>query len=344
MALNRVDLQVGAHQFLGVLGKNGAGKSTLLRLLGSVFPPDTGTVQLSGETSLISEMGQFVNPNLTGRQVAQQYIRLMHPHVQNLEKAIESVNDFAELDEYFDEPTRTYSSGMLARLIFSIATEVQESLYLIDEFLVVGDQYFVDKAWARIAHRLGSGASGVLSTHDWTAVLRLCRESLVLDGGRVIDQGPTAKVVARYLNIPQPSDPHATLIVDEAIEAANHNFAEFEFGIRQARLSNLEIAWSIEQFSVGQGWENLLHQDYVPIPSTIGLTKFRVTYEQIQVDTGHYVLNLFLRRKHQDGTSMPVDARSWTRGNGIDLRIRGQKLRSPVVPDVQWSFREPSDD
>lgn len=344
VALSEVDLEVKSTQFLGVLGSNGAGKSTLLRVIGGVFHPDSGFVQRSGEASLISEMGQFVNPHLTGRQVAEQYVRLMHPEVRDLGTVIESIKDFAELGDYFEEPTKTFSSGMLARLIFSIATEVQEPLYLIDEFLVVGDQYFIEKAWARLAQRLGTGASGVVSTHDWTAVLRLCQQCIVLREGRVIDQGPTAGVVARYLDIPLPQDPHARLVIDESISATTDNLTQFEFGVSQASPSSLEIAWTIEQFSAGRGWENLLHQEYTPIPSALGLTRFKVCYEHAVIDSGMYVLNLFLRRRLRDGSTVPADVRSWTTGNGIDLLIPGRKQPAPLMPRVHWTFRGTSDD
>ena len=173
-------------QFVGVLGRNGAGKSTLLRVVGGVYAADTGQVMVNGAMSSIYELGLVGNPELTGRTYANRLLTV-HGFPRSQRAAmIADIHEFSELGDRFEDPVLTYSAGMTARLFFSTATAGSYDVYLLDEILAVGDKHFQAKCWRRLRDRISQGASGVLVTHDWAAILRMCETAYVLEGGKVI--------------------------------------------------------------------------------------------------------------------------------------------------------------
>jgi ABC-type polysaccharide/polyol phosphate transport system ATPase subunit len=140
-----LSFEVKKGELLGVIGKNGVGKSTLLRTIGGVYNVDKGNVITQGTMASIFELGSFYNQELTGIQYCKDYFKFKGI-VKDVDKLIESIHDFTELGEYFFEPTRTYSSGMRAKLLFGTATALPADVILIDEILVVGDEYFAANA------------------------------------------------------------------------------------------------------------------------------------------------------------------------------------------------------
>ncbi len=171
-ALRDISMEVPRGKIVGILGRNGAGKSTLLRLLGQVYSPTSGHIEIFGQVAGLFELGGMGNPNLTGREYAVRYLQFMGAAKRDLDGILDDIADFSELGEAFDQRIRTYSSGMGARLYFAVATVHQHEIYLIDELLSVGDEHFQAKCWQRMRLRLLNGASGVLVTHDWTAIIK----------------------------------------------------------------------------------------------------------------------------------------------------------------------------
>ena len=198
-ALQDVTFDVPKGQFVGILGRNGAGKSTLLRIIGGAYAPDVGRISVRGAMSALYELGVVASRELTGRQYADRLLMVHGFGARERSEMIADIHDFSELEDRFDDPVQTYSAGMGARLYFATATAGQYDVYLLDEILSVGDQHFQSKCWRRLRDRLSRGATGILVTHDWAAILRLCETARILEGGKVIFSGPADRAVRQYL-------------------------------------------------------------------------------------------------------------------------------------------------
>jgi lipopolysaccharide transport system ATP-binding protein len=196
--LKDVSFSIGAGEAVGIIGQNGAGKSTLLKLITGTTRPTQGTVQLSGRLAAILELGMGFNPDLTGRQNAYHASGLMGHSQADIERAMPGIEAFAEIGEYFDQPMRTYSSGMQMRVAFSVATAFKPDLLIVDEALSVGDSYFQHKSFDRIRHFRDEGVSIILVTHGLADVRTLCDRVILLDKGRVLKDGLPDEVVDYY--------------------------------------------------------------------------------------------------------------------------------------------------
>jgi lipopolysaccharide transport system ATP-binding protein len=337
-ALQNVTLQVRQGEFLGVLGRNGAGKSTLLRTLGGVYAPTSGTVRVAGPLSAIYELGMAGNELLTGHDFARRWLSLHGTGRRHIDRLLSEIAEFAELGNYFDNPIYTYSAGMKARLFFSVATSLPGQIYLIDEVLSVGDEHFQTKCWRRLRERLAAGASGVLATHDWTAVLKLCREACVLERGHIADRGSSPAVVQRYLGLPQPRGdaaafaPHLPSVYCGLTEEDTTLSIPIDVRVTSA----IWFGCSVESFRQGVGWSHLLHLESRPVASTPGLYDVEVAIPSLPLSPGEYSLNLFLGERAPAGTISPVDVRSWTYGNGLTLSVAGKPRESVTLLPLCW--------
>ncbi len=194
-----VSFDVGAGEGLAVLGPNGSGKSTLLRVLHGVLKPDAGCVRIRGRADALIELGTAFEPILTGREnvLAQAAVAGMAPF--EAAEALEQIVDFADLGEQIDEPVRTYSTGMVARLGFATAAHLRPDLLLIDEVLAVGDVDFQRKCVAHIRGFLSDGGALVLVTHNAWLAQTVCTRGLVLDHGRPAFLGDVVEAVGQHL-------------------------------------------------------------------------------------------------------------------------------------------------
>jgi lipopolysaccharide transport system ATP-binding protein len=337
-ALRNVTLQVRQGEFLGVLGRNGAGKSTLLRTLGGVYTPTSGATRVAGPLSAIYELGMAGNELLTGGDFARRWLSLHGSGGRHIDRLLSEIAEFAELGEYFDNPIYTYSAGMKARLFFSVATSLPGQIYLIDEVLSVGDEHFQTKCWRRLRERLAAGASGLLATHDWTAVLRLCREACVLERGRIVDRGSSPEVVQRYLGLPQPRGDSAAFAphLPSVYCALTGEDTTLSVPIDLKMNSPVWFACSVESFRQGIGWSHLLHVEPRPVASTPGLYDVEMTIPSLPLSPGEYSLNLFLSARGPQGTFVPLDVRSWTYGNDLTLAVDGKPRESVTILPLRW--------
>jgi lipopolysaccharide transport system ATP-binding protein len=196
--LRGVSFSIEPGEAVGVIGQNGAGKSTLLKLIVGTTRPTEGLVQLGGRVAAILELGMGFNPELTGRENAYHAAGLMGHSQTEIKQAIPEIEAFAEIDEYFDQPMRTYSSGMQVRVAFSVATAFKPDLLIVDEALSVGDSYFQHKSFDRIRQFRDEGISIMLVTHSLGDVRTLCDRVLLLDKGRVLKDGLPDEVVDYY--------------------------------------------------------------------------------------------------------------------------------------------------
>ncbi|MGZ5053897.1 MAG: ABC transporter ATP-binding protein [Methylobacter sp.] len=196
--LKGVSFSIGPGEAVGIVGQNGAGKSTLLKLITGTTSPTQGQVQLHGRVAAILELGMGFNPDLTGRQNAYHSAGLMGYSQADIERAMPDIEAFAEVGDYFDQPVRTYSSGMQMRVTFSVATAFRPDLLIVDEALSVGDSYFQHKSFDRIRQYRDEGVSILFVTHSMGDVRTLCDRVILLDKGRVLKDGQPDEVVDYY--------------------------------------------------------------------------------------------------------------------------------------------------
>lgn len=196
--LRHIHFSVGPGEAVGIVGENGAGKSTLLKMITGTLQPTEGDVELGGRVSAILELGMGFNPELTGRQNARHSAGLMGHGVEAVEAAMQDIEAFAEIGPYFDEPVRTYSSGMQMRVAFAVATAFRPELLIVDEALSVGDAYFQHKSFARIREFQDQGTSLLIVSHDRGAIQGLCSRAILLEGGRVSKDGRPEEVMDFY--------------------------------------------------------------------------------------------------------------------------------------------------
>jgi lipopolysaccharide transport system ATP-binding protein len=198
-ALRNLDLQVHRGERLGIIGRNGAGKSTFLKIVSGVLHPTEGEVRVNGSVQALMELGTAFHPDFTGRQnirASLAYHGFSAARVADLE---DEIVDFAELDDFIEQPIRTYSAGMYARLAFSTATVVQPDILIIDEILGAGDAYFAGKCLERMKRLTeDSGATVLFVSHDLESVQRLCNRVVWIERGRARDEGSPLDIVKRY--------------------------------------------------------------------------------------------------------------------------------------------------
>lgn len=197
-ALNNVDLQVFEGEILGIIGRNGAGKSTLLKVISRVLIPTEGRVRIRGHVSPLLELGAGFHPELTGRENIYLNATLLGHTRREIDAKLPEIVEFAELGAFIDSPLRTYSSGMAARLGFSVATAWQPEILILDEILSVGDEGFRQKCQLRMKNYRDQGTTILLVTHDSNTVESLCSRAAWLDHGQIKALGPSKEVVNLY--------------------------------------------------------------------------------------------------------------------------------------------------
>lgn len=196
--LRHVGFRVRAGESVGIIGQNGAGKSTLLKLVAGTARPNEGRVWANGSVSALLELGLGFAPELSGRANARHAAGLMGLSQADIATLMPSIEEFAEIGEYFDQPMRTYSSGMQMRVAFSVATAVKPDLLIVDEALSVGDAYFVHKSFQRMRSFREAGSSLLVVSHDAGAIQTLCDRAILLEQGRIILDGSPSEVLDYY--------------------------------------------------------------------------------------------------------------------------------------------------
>jgi ABC-type polysaccharide/polyol phosphate transport system ATPase subunit len=197
-ALRDVDLHVRPGEAFGIVGPNGSGKSTLLKLIAGIFAPSTGELQVGGRVGSLIEIGAGFHPEFTGVENVYLNASIYGLKRRYIDDHLEEIIRFAELEDFADVPVRTYSSGMYMRLGFSVAMHVNPDLLLLDEVLAVGDEAFQQKCYGRIGDFKRAGGTIVFVSHDPSAVERVCDRALMLEQGRVVEEGPATDVVRAY--------------------------------------------------------------------------------------------------------------------------------------------------
>lgn len=204
-ALNNISFSVNQGETVGIIGPNGAGKSTLLKVIARVIRPTQGRVRLSGRVAPLLELGAGFDYEMTGRENVFLNGAVLGFSRKAMARRLERIVDFAGISDFIDAPVRTYSSGMVARLGFAIATDVRPEVLIIDEVLAVGDAEFQQKSAARIREFRESGSTILVVSHSPASIKALCSRALWLEHGTIRQMGPVDAVVDQYApNQPSP--------------------------------------------------------------------------------------------------------------------------------------------
>lgn len=198
-ALRDVNLTVQRGERIGIIGCNGAGKSTLLKLITGNIPPTEGTVTVRGEVHALMQTGAGFHPEFTGRENIVASLVQQGMSRREIDAAIDEIVEFTELEEFLDNPFKTYSAGMQARLTFATATTIHPEVLIIDEILGAGDGYFIAKSTERITRLVQEyGATVLLVSHSLATITRFCQRAFWIDRGKVRESGPALEVVKSY--------------------------------------------------------------------------------------------------------------------------------------------------
>lgn len=196
--LRHIDFDIQSGDTVGIIGENGAGKSTLLKIITGTLQPTEGQVEVNGRIAAILELGMGFNPELTGRQNVSHAAGLMGFSSARIDEAMDDIEAFAEIGEYFDEPVRTYSSGMQMRVAFAVATAWKPEILIVDEALSVGDTYFQHKCMQRIRSYTEHGTTLLLVSHSPDTIRQLCNRGIMIANGGVEKIGDAARVMDYY--------------------------------------------------------------------------------------------------------------------------------------------------
>jgi ABC-type polysaccharide/polyol phosphate transport system ATPase subunit len=200
-AVKNASLEVTKGQALGIIGRNGSGKSTLLKIIAGVYRPTSGTVEVNGTLAPLIELGAGFHHELTGRENILLNGLLMGYSKREMQEREQSIIDFADIGEFIDAPVKQYSSGMYMRLAFSVATEVNPQILLVDEILAVGDIGFQEKCFERISKFREAGKTIVMVTHIMANLQRICERAVLIDHGSILVDSTPDEAVALYHNL-----------------------------------------------------------------------------------------------------------------------------------------------
>ena len=224
-ALDGVSFDVAHGETVGIIGRNGSGKSTLLQIICGILKPTTGTVSTSGRISALLELGTGFNPEFTGRENVYLSGALMGLGKDEIDARYQGIADFADIGDFINQPVKTYSSGMYVRLAFACAVNVDPEILVVDEALSVGDVFFQQKCFRKMAEFKERGKSLLMVSHDMNAVQKSCGRAVFLDNGRVMKAGDSREVINHYLE--------TVLLKGERVR--QKDFGEFPTGKRMTR-------------------------------------------------------------------------------------------------------------
>lgn len=255
-AVREVSFEVAKGEIIGVLGQNGSGKSTLLQIVCSVMQATTGRVQVNGKVSALLELGAGFNPEFTGRENVILNGAIQGFSRQQMLEKMPAIETFAEIGEHFDQPVKTYSSGMFVRVAFAAAIHVEPEILVVDEALSVGDAKFQHRCFQRIREFVAQGKTILFVSHSVDTVLHLCDRGLVMEHGRLCFDGPVAAAVNVYQNLlfgtlkqpvdNPPREPEQARLLgsgrrDVVSERSHYNSHETRLGSGQVQVIDIEI-------------------------------------------------------------------------------------------------------
>lgn len=197
-ALKDVSFEVKKGETVGIIGRNGSGKSTLLQLICGTLNPTTGNIQTNGRIAALLELGSGFNPEFSGRENVYMNATVLGLSNQEIDARFDDIAAFADIGDFVEQPVKTYSSGMMVRLAFAVAINVDPKILIIDEALAVGDELFQRKCYSRIEAIRDSGATILFVSHSGGTIVELCDRAVMLDSGEKLAIGNPKRIVGSY--------------------------------------------------------------------------------------------------------------------------------------------------
>lgn len=197
-ALKDIDFRINKGDVVGIIGANGAGKSTLLKVVSGVYKPTTGTVEVNGKISPMIELGAGFDPELTARENIYLNGAILGYSKEFLEQKFDDIVEFSELKDFLDVPVKNFSSGMVAKLAFSISTIVDPEVLIVDEILSVGDIKFQEKSKNKMMSMIEGGTTVLYVSHSIDSIKELCSKVIWLDHGKIVKMGDTKEICDEY--------------------------------------------------------------------------------------------------------------------------------------------------
>ena len=201
VALHGVSLEIHKGEVVGIIGRNGSGKSTLLRVIAGIYPPDEGEVRAAGDISLLAGLGTGFSQHQTGRENALLYGSILGHSEREMNEKIDEIIEFSELGSFIDEPLRTYSAGMKARLGLAVASAINPNILLIDEVLGVGDPNFREKSKKKILDMVKGASTVVIVSHSFGLMTDICDRVVLIEKGELEFVGKPQDAVKRYYEL-----------------------------------------------------------------------------------------------------------------------------------------------
>jgi ABC-type polysaccharide/polyol phosphate transport system ATPase subunit len=350
-ALQDVTFSVGQGEVLGIIGDNGAGKSTILKLLAGVTEPTRGTVRLGGKVSALIELGAGFHPELTGRDNIYLNAAILGLKRVEVDRVVDDIIAFAELGDFIDTPVKRYSSGMYARLGFSIAVYVDPDILLVDEVLSVGDLAFRRKSLERMLRFKDQAKAMVFVSHNLVAIQRICDRVIWLDRGRIRMMGRPSQVVSAYqagvraqegAERISKSGGHGAVSIDSvqlvkpcggpvtAIQPNDPLSVLIRVGSQVRLGATLAVAF-YRQDGLKCG-ETSSTVRGAPLELRAGENLFRVDFAHVPLAPGHYYLNVAVSERHL----VQLDHRSFAASLTVDPLPGEAVIRGPVFLAGEW--------
>ncbi|MFP5346603.1 MAG: ABC transporter ATP-binding protein [Actinomycetes bacterium] len=266
-ALRDVTLDVPKGSTFGLIGHNGSGKSTLLKLMAGIHRPTTGTITHQGRVSALLELGAGFHPELTGRDNIYLNGSILGMTRRRIDAALERIVEFSGLGEFIDVPVKVYSSGMYARLGFSIAVHLDPEILIVDEILAVGDEDFQRRCYDYLAELRHRGVTIIFVSHSLGTVQNMCDEVAWLDHGRLLERGPAVKVVDAYLeqvNAVEAERIAQSMAAEQQEQPPEKEATPSRRGSGEIRVQGIELLRDGEEVSAGTtGWPLTIRVNYV---------------------------------------------------------------------------------
>jgi lipopolysaccharide transport system ATP-binding protein len=224
-ALQNVSFEVRRGETVGIIGRNGSGKSTLLQIIAGTLAPTTGEVRVAGRVAALLELGSGFNPEFTGRENVFLNGTMLGISHEEMESRYDDIATFADIGEFINQPVKLYSSGMVVRLAFAVASSIEPDLLIVDEALSVGDIYFQAKCMARIDHLKRAGVTILFVSHALQTVRALCDSAILLDKGHMLGYGSVERVSDIYgaMNLSNPDIKSADATSKRLLDAETEN-------------------------------------------------------------------------------------------------------------------------
>ncbi len=253
-ALRNVSFELGRGEAFGIVGANGAGKSTILKLISGVMSPTSGRIEVNGKLSALIEVGAGFHPDLTGRENIYLNGAILGMTRAEIAQKFDSIVEFSGLADFIDTPVKRYSTGMYARLGFSVAAHVDPDILIVDEVLSVGDIVFQNRCLERMNAIIRGGASVIFVSHNLRAIAELCPRSILLERGKIVEAASSSQVIRMYLERSgaqaRESESKAVRVSQVRVRGIGHENVAFESGEKVYVDVEVECAGDSEPFSV----------------------------------------------------------------------------------------------